>query len=245
MGDPAHSATRRRVVRMRAYSEPRRTRPFGTSSRRVGPVSSDACSAVERVDAVGDPLRVPARAVLVLQRDQLSGRVHACPSPRVGEHQQREQAEPPWPRRASAARASGPVGSTPRTGPRGSPHRRGWRCGPRCRRGRSHAGRRRGAPEAARRAARRNGIAASVTLRRARVRRPSMASSLDTNARAISGTVRPATLRSVSAIRASGGSSVSSPRTMNSTPSADRAAGLAGRVSSRRDVRAWAGVAWP
>ena len=42
------------------------------------------------------------------------------------------------------------------------------------------------------------------TLLRARVSRRSIASSEEMNARAISGTVSPATLRSVSAIRASG-----------------------------------------
>ena len=50
----------------------------------------------------------------------------------------------------------------------------------------------------------RNGIRASETLRRARTSRRSIAVSLERNARAISGTVSPPTLRSVSAIRASG-----------------------------------------
>ena len=51
-----------------------------------------------------------------------------------------------------------------------------------------------------------NGIRATLTLCRARPSRRSIALSLDRNARAISGTVNPATLRSVSAIRASNAS---------------------------------------
>jgi hypothetical protein len=97
---------RRRVELGQGLVERRDLRPVGAvevrrlgvqrGDRRLDHVGTGAPQlqrADERGAAVCDPARVPARAVLILERDEVAGRVHACGSPRVGEQQQREQPE--------------------------------------------------------------------------------------------------------------------------------------------------------